>query len=187
MAQADLTSVRGTCAPRFDLVRQEFERNFAERGEAGAAVAITVDGETVVDLWGGAAEVESGRPWDQDTTVVVWSCTKGATALCAHILADRGELDVLVPGLVDGIQAEALSNGENFYLGLAVSVLDEKQPLPFLDPREEKLLEYKLSRSISRPRKRRGWRWGSSACSATWAPERRSCSAAGSSSGAPRW
>jgi CubicO group peptidase (beta-lactamase class C family) len=51
MAQADRTTVRGTCAPRFELVRQEFERNFAERGESGAAVAIIVDGETVVDLW----------------------------------------------------------------------------------------------------------------------------------------
>lgn len=97
MAQAGLTSVRGTCAPQFDLVHQEFERNFAERGEAGAAVAIIVDGETVVDLWGGTADVESGRLWDQDTTVVVWSCTKGATALCAHILADRGHLDLDAP------------------------------------------------------------------------------------------
>src|SRR5436190_5302825 len=52
---------------------------------------------------------------------------------------------------LDGIQGEALSNGENFYLGLAVSVAgDERQSLPFLDPREEKLLEYKLSRAISR-------------------------------------
>ena len=97
MAQADPTTVHGTCAPRFDLVRQEFERNFAERGESGAAVAIIVDGETVADLWGGAADVESGRPWGQDTTVVVWSCTKGATALCAHLLADRGELDLDAP------------------------------------------------------------------------------------------
>src|SRR6516225_3263747 len=96
MAQADQTTVRGTCAPRFELVRQEFERNFAERGESGDAVAIIVDGEAVVDLWGGA-DVESGRPWDQDTTVVVWSCTKGATALCAHVLADRGELDLDAP------------------------------------------------------------------------------------------
>lgn len=87
----------GTCAPGFDLVRREFERNFAERGEAGAAVAIIVDGKTVVDLWGGTADVESGRPWGQDTTVVVWSCTKGATALCAHLLADRGELDLDAP------------------------------------------------------------------------------------------
>jgi CubicO group peptidase (beta-lactamase class C family) len=92
MAQADPTTVRGTCAPEFELVRREFERNFSERGEAGAAVAVTLDGESVVDLWGGTADAETGRPWEGDTTVVVWSCTKGATALCAHILADRGGL-----------------------------------------------------------------------------------------------
>lgn len=97
MAQAGVTTVHGTCAPGFELVRTEFERNFAERGEAGAAVAIIVGGEPVVDLWGGTADVESGRAWEQDTTVVVWSCTKGATALCAHILADRGELDLDAP------------------------------------------------------------------------------------------
>lgn len=67
----------------------EFERNFAERGEVGAAVAVTLDGETVVDLTGG--------PWDEDTLVHVWSCTKGATALCAHILAARGELNLNAP------------------------------------------------------------------------------------------
>jgi CubicO group peptidase (beta-lactamase class C family) len=94
MTQPDLTAVHGTCVPEFDLVRQEFARNFAERGEAGASVAVTVHGETVVDLWGGVADDSSGRPWERDTTVVVWSCTKGATALCAHILADRGELDL---------------------------------------------------------------------------------------------
>jgi CubicO group peptidase (beta-lactamase class C family) len=92
VAQGDPITVRGTCAPRFEPVRQEFERNFAERGEVGASVAVTLDGETIVDLWGGAADPQSGRAWEQDTTVVVWSCTKGATALCAHILADRGDL-----------------------------------------------------------------------------------------------
>src|SRR5262250_2158428 len=97
MAQADVTTVHGTCAAAFDAVRREFERNFTERGEVGAAVAISVDGQTVVDLWGGTADAESGRQWAEDTTVVVWSCTKGATALCAHILADRGELDLDAP------------------------------------------------------------------------------------------
>lgn len=81
MTQPDVTSVHGMCTPEFDLVREEFARNLAERGEAGAAVALSVNGETVVDLWGGIAY--SARPWQQDTTVVVWSCTKGATALCA--------------------------------------------------------------------------------------------------------
>jgi len=51
---------------------------------------------------------------------------------------------------LNGVQGEQLSNGESFYLGLSVSLADETQSLPFLDPREEKLLEYKLSRAIAR-------------------------------------
>lgn len=85
----------GTCEPRFAGVREEFERNFAERGEVGASVCVIVDGETVVDLWGGSAAQD--RPWAKDTIGNVWSATKGATALCAHILASRGELDLNAP------------------------------------------------------------------------------------------
>jgi CubicO group peptidase (beta-lactamase class C family) len=87
-------TVEGTCADEFAEVRTEFERNFAERGEVGAGVHVTVDGETVVDLWGGDA---GGRAWSEDTITHVWSCTKGATALCAHVLASRGELDLDAP------------------------------------------------------------------------------------------
>ncbi|MEU4447348.1 serine hydrolase domain-containing protein [Actinosynnema sp. NPDC050801] len=87
-------TVEGTCADEFAEVRAEFERNFAERGELGGGVHVTVDGETVVDLWGGDA---GGRPWTEDTITHVWSCTKGATALCAHVLASRGELDLDTP------------------------------------------------------------------------------------------
>ena len=87
-------TVEGTCADEFAEVRTEFERNFAERGEVGAGVHVTVDGVTVVDLWGGDA---GGRPWTEDTITHVWSCTKGATALCAHVLASRGELDLDAP------------------------------------------------------------------------------------------
>jgi CubicO group peptidase (beta-lactamase class C family) len=96
MAQVE-TAIQGTCDARFELVREEFERNFRERGEVGASVAVTVEGKTVVDLWGGVADPQTGRPWEKDTKVVVWSSTKGATALCAHILADRGELDLESP------------------------------------------------------------------------------------------
>jgi CubicO group peptidase (beta-lactamase class C family) len=67
------------------------------RGEVGASLCVTVDGETVVDLWGGSADLVTGRPWDADTLTMVWSCTKGATSLCAHLLADRGELDLDAP------------------------------------------------------------------------------------------
>src|SRR4029450_13595145 len=90
-------SVEGTCQPRFAQVREEFERNLAERGEIGASVCVTVDGATVVDLWGGVAEPASGRPGTSDTIGHVWSATKGATALCAHMLASRRELDIDEP------------------------------------------------------------------------------------------
>jgi|tagenome__1003787_1003787.scaffolds.fasta_scaffold20758622_1 CubicO group peptidase (beta-lactamase class C family) len=87
--------IEGSCDERFAAVREEFERNFAERGEAGASVCVTVDGQTVVDLWGGAATAD--RPWTADTLTHVWSATKGATALCAHLLAGRGQLDLNAP------------------------------------------------------------------------------------------
>ena len=90
-------TAQGMVEPRFAAVQEEFERNFAERGEVGASVCVTVNGETVVDLWGGIADPETQAPWNKDTIVFVWSCTKGATALCAHILAARGiELDAPV-------------------------------------------------------------------------------------------
>jgi CubicO group peptidase (beta-lactamase class C family) len=90
-------TTNGTCVPQFAEVQEEFERNFAERGEVGASVCVTVDGETVVDLWGGVADPATERPWERDTIGVVWSSTKGATALCAHMLASRGELDIEAP------------------------------------------------------------------------------------------
>ncbi|MGV9882830.1 serine hydrolase domain-containing protein [Streptomyces sp. NPDC003006] len=89
--------VHGTCAPGFEGVREEFERNFTERGDLGAAVAATVDGTFVVDLWAGDADRSGTRPWERDTLVNVYSTTKGMTALCAHLLVDRGELDLDAP------------------------------------------------------------------------------------------
>jgi CubicO group peptidase (beta-lactamase class C family) len=90
-------SIEGTCDPRFAGVREQFERNFAERGEVGASVCVMLDGEPVLDLWGGAADPAAGRPWDRDTIGHVWSATKGATALCAHMLISRGQLELNAP------------------------------------------------------------------------------------------
>ena len=90
-------TVEGTCDSKFAALREEFERNFTERGEVGASVCVMVDGERVVDLWGGMADPETGRDWDEDTVCTVWSCTKGAAALCAHLLVDRGQLDLDAP------------------------------------------------------------------------------------------
>lgn len=89
--------IGGSCDPRFELVRDEFERNFAERGEVGASVCVMIDGEPVVDLWGGLANQDTRQPWKADTASVIFSCTKGATALCAHILASRDQLDFAAP------------------------------------------------------------------------------------------
>ncbi|PXY36492.1 serine hydrolase domain-containing protein [Prauserella flavalba] len=88
---------QGICAPEFARVREEFERNFAERGEVGASVCVTIDGESVVDLWGGLADQERGTPWERDTISVTFSASKGATALCLHVLAARGQVDLHAP------------------------------------------------------------------------------------------
>ena len=90
-------AIDGICDSAFGQVREEFEANFRERGEIGAAACVTIAGRPVVDLWGGLADHSAGRPWERDTLVLVWSCTKGAVALCAHILADRGRLDLDAP------------------------------------------------------------------------------------------
>jgi CubicO group peptidase (beta-lactamase class C family) len=89
--------IHGLCEPRFQAVQDEFERNFQERGEVGASVCVILDGDTVVDLWGGLADHHAGTPWERNTIGLVWSCTKGAVALCAHILIARGLLDLDVP------------------------------------------------------------------------------------------
>lgn len=84
----------GTVDARFAPVRDAFAANFAQRGELGAALHVTVDGRAVVDLWGGVADHRHGREWTADTLVLVFSSTKGAAAACAHLLAARGELDL---------------------------------------------------------------------------------------------
>ncbi|WP_171117188.1 MULTISPECIES: serine hydrolase domain-containing protein [Streptomyces] len=89
--------IHGHCDARFAAVRAAFQENFRERQELGAAVTVVVDGVTVVDLWGGWADPARTRPWERDTLVNVWSTSKGPVALCAHILADRGLLDLDAP------------------------------------------------------------------------------------------
>ncbi|MEM1148202.1 MAG: serine hydrolase domain-containing protein, partial [Pseudomonadota bacterium] len=92
-----MSQVQGRCDKQFQRVRAEFERNFLERGEIGASVCLSVAGETKVDLWGGMADPDTGEAWQEDTVSIVFSCTKAATALCAHILIDRGLLNPAAP------------------------------------------------------------------------------------------
>jgi CubicO group peptidase (beta-lactamase class C family) len=87
----------GLCKPGFERVAEAFKKNFDSNGEVGASVCLTVGGETVVDLWDGTANPKTGAAWTRDTVSIVFSCTKGATALCAHVLASRGKLDLDAP------------------------------------------------------------------------------------------
>ncbi len=51
---------------------------------------------------------------------------------------------------LDGIEGEMMPNGEPFYMGLSVSLIDQKQAIPFLAPNRERELEYDITRAISR-------------------------------------
>jgi CubicO group peptidase (beta-lactamase class C family) len=89
--------LHGRCDPRFEAVREAFAANLASGAELGAAVAFTLDGEPVVDLWGGWLDFEKRREWQRDTLVNVYSTTKGMTAICAHRLSEQGRLDLDAP------------------------------------------------------------------------------------------
>jgi CubicO group peptidase (beta-lactamase class C family) len=88
--------VEGACDPKFSSVVDEFVTNFEARGEVGASCAIQIEGKTLVDIWGGVKK-PGGDAWDRDTVSIIFSSTKGAMALCAHMLADRGQLDLHAP------------------------------------------------------------------------------------------
>ena len=103
-------TLAGSYDERFAPVVAEFVRNFDDRDEVGASLCITLDGTTVVDVWGGTADPSTGAPWERDTVSVVHSCTKGATALCAHVLAAQGLLDLDAP--VADIWPEFAANGK---------------------------------------------------------------------------
>jgi CubicO group peptidase (beta-lactamase class C family) len=86
-------NVGGTVETAFERVLDAFVANFDERDEVGAACSVYVDGQPVVDVWGGFADATNGVSWREDTIVPVFSSTKGATAVCANLLIERGALD----------------------------------------------------------------------------------------------
>lgn len=92
-----MTDIAGWTAAGWEGVRHAFQANFDEGAEVGAAFAAYHRGRKVVDLWGGVADRQAGTPWAEDTLVLVYSTTKGPTAMCAHQLAERGELDLDAP------------------------------------------------------------------------------------------
>lgn len=97
MTEVECGEIGGHVAPGFQAVREAFKRNFVDHGEVGAACCVYVGGRPVVDIWGGVADASTDRPWSEDTIQLVFSATKGATAICANLLAERGDLDVDAP------------------------------------------------------------------------------------------
>ncbi|MER5961372.1 serine hydrolase domain-containing protein [Streptomyces sp. NPDC002057] len=91
-----MTEIQGFTEPRFAAVREALAA-LLDQGDGGASAAVYIDGEAVVDLWGGFADTNRRVGWERDTLTCVNSTTKNITALCALILADRGRLDLSAP------------------------------------------------------------------------------------------
>ena len=96
MTTSDI-AVEGWVAPGFEPVAEAFAENFRRHGDVGASVGVYVDGEPKVDLWGGVADAASGRPWASDSVSIIYSATKGVTAILAALLSQRGQLDFDAP------------------------------------------------------------------------------------------
>ena len=86
--------IKGSCHEEFQEVAEIFAKNFDKYEEIGSSVCVVVDGEITVDLWAGHKNEERTDEWDENTLSVAFSSTKAALALCAHLLIDRGQLNV---------------------------------------------------------------------------------------------
>lgn len=91
------TTVSGYCDPRFTGARDAFAANFTSGADVGACFSATLNGETVVDLWGGYRDAAGTIPWEENTIINVYSTTKTMCALTALLCADRGLLDFAAP------------------------------------------------------------------------------------------
>jgi CubicO group peptidase (beta-lactamase class C family) len=96
-----MVQINGTCDERFTAVKGAFAGNFDRGLDVGASVCVSIDGEPVVDLWGGTTDGTVDQPgtvpWERDTITNVWSTTKTMTNLCALVLADHEEIDLHAP------------------------------------------------------------------------------------------
>lgn len=88
-----MAQIHGSCSDQFTALREAFARNLDSGAEVGASFAIALEGEMVVDMWGGWVDEEHSAPWERDTITNVWSSTKTMMGLEALMLMDRGELD----------------------------------------------------------------------------------------------
>jgi CubicO group peptidase (beta-lactamase class C family) len=88
------TALNGTCSGRFDPLRELFKAKLESGEDLGASLAVNIDGELAVDLWGGWTDEARTVPWTENTITNVFSTTKAMTSLAALVLVDRGELNL---------------------------------------------------------------------------------------------
>jgi CubicO group peptidase (beta-lactamase class C family) len=91
------TSIHGHADPRFEPLVDAMAEEIDSGEELGASIAIDVDGQSVLDIWGGHADAARTVPWREDTIVNLWSTTKNVTNMAALVLVDRGKLDLDAP------------------------------------------------------------------------------------------
>ena len=89
--------IHGKYDEKFKSIVDSFENQYKLDLDIGSSLAVTCEGELVVDVWAGSRDKDQTLPWEKDTIVNVFSSTKNATSLCAYILADRGQLDFFAP------------------------------------------------------------------------------------------
>src|SRR6185437_9664600 len=94
---APMAEVSGTCDARFEPVRAALAEQLDSGNDLGASIHLDVDGQAIVDIWGGWRDEEHTSPWTEDTITNVWSTTKTVTNLAVLMLADRGLLDPFSP------------------------------------------------------------------------------------------
>ena len=145
---ADVPEIYGSSDARFAGVRSALAENFREHGEVGAAVAVTVDGRLVVDLWAGWMDRARTRAWQRDTLVNVFSVGKAMAALSLLILVERGQVDLDAP--VACYWPEFAAGGKNdvtvrMLLGHRAGLPALRRPLPNLAMYDWKLMATALA------------------------------------------
>ena len=141
-----MAEISGFCDAQFSELRDILNANVDSGADVGASVAVMIEGESVVDLWGGWVDRDRSAPWVEDTITNVWSTTKTMAALSALIAVDRGLLDVDAP--VATYWPEFARNGKESRFATCCRT-------PRASPAGSSPCPTRICTTLSRPR--RGW------------------------------
>jgi len=94
---ASEVEIHGYCEDRFEPVKKVLADSIKSGNDIGASFAATINGEYVVDIWGGYSDAAKTQPWERDTIVNVFSTTKVMSVLCVLMLVDRDLIDLDAP------------------------------------------------------------------------------------------